>query len=206
MLNAESGKLQKLLPELTPKQQDGLMGTIVKSAVAQNGLESMTDWFRNAGASLPESSRNRAFILLIDSFTQNPRSWTQSVDFMKQASSPDQELFASGLQEMARRSSRYDPRKTLEVLDEYIPQNKFLSAGRDRFIRQCIEGASNTSVAVTGDWLNENTNSPIYNDVVRHYLDQIKTLDPGSARAWAQSVTDPDLRQKLTSELPAPDQ
>jgi hypothetical protein len=107
---------------------------------------------------------------------------------------------------MARRSSRYDPRKTLEVLDEYIPQNKFLSAGRDRFIRQCIEGASNTSVAVTGDWLNENTNSPIYNDVVRHYLDQIKTLDPGSARAWAQSVTDPDLRQKLTSELPAPDQ
>lgn len=205
MRDAEPGKLLELLPELTPKQQDGLMGTIVNSAVAQNGLEGMSDWFRVAGAALPEASRNRAYMLLVDSFTQSYESWTRAVDFMKQASSPEQVLFARGLQQMAWRSSRYDPRKTLELLDEFAPQNQFLSAGRDQYISQCMAGASTSSIFVIEAWLDGNTNSPIYNDVVRHYLSQNKSLDPSAAMARAQSVTDPALRQKLMSSLSAPE-
>lgn len=203
MKDAAPEKLQALLPKLKPEQQAGIIGRIVDDEVKMHGLSGMADWFRTTGASLPEATKDRAFTFTIDAFTQHQTAegLQQAVEFLKQISDPAEQRFATGLQQMVWRSARNSPRETLDLLNDYLPQNQFLAETRGKFISQFVKVASNNTVNTIGDWLNEHRESPIYNDVARQFLTHVQSIDPDGAKAWAKSITDQAVRDEMLSLL-----
>ncbi len=102
---------------------------------------------------------------------------------------------------MAWRTARYNPGRTLDLLNEYGPQNELLAQNRQDFIRKCIEGASTNTINTIGNWLNTHTDSPYYNEVVEQFFHQVRPVDPDGAKAWASAVKDESLRSQLLAQL-----
>jgi len=103
--------------------------------------------------------------------------------------------------EMVWTSARHSPGATLDLLNEYLPQNEFLAAARGKFISECVKIASNNTVNSIGEWLNAHRASPIYNDVATQFLTHVQSIDPQGAKAWAESITDEAVRAEMLSRL-----
>jgi hypothetical protein len=203
MKDADQDKFQALFPKLPPEEQAGIMGRFVENAVQEHSLSGMADWFRTSAATLPEGAKNRAFSLTVDAFTQNqtPEGLANTVTFLKQVCAPDDPMFAAGLKQMVWRTARYSPGGTLDLLDQYLPQNQHLAAMKDGFISECVKTSSNNTVNDVGDWLNNHRASPIYNDVAGAFLTHVKSIDPEGAKAWANSITDQALRDQMLLQI-----
>ena len=200
---ADPGTLQTVFPQLTPDMQTTLVGRCVEDAVQQHGLSGMAEWFRTGAAGLPEKVKARALAQAVDSFTQNqtPEGLQRTVDFLKQVAAPEDPAFATGLNQMVWRTARYSPGGTLDLLDQYLPQNEHLAGMKADFISRCVRTASVSTVNDIGDWLNHHRTSPIYNDVAGAFLTHVNTIEPEAAKAWANSITDPGVRAEMLQRL-----
>lgn len=199
---ADSAKILELLPALPEGRfTEALAGRVVEGALLERGRDGMAEWFTGISASVPESVKVRMYRRMVDSFTQNPSEAFQTVDILKQIDQPDGQLFATGVLQMTWRTARYNPERTLDLLNEYGPQNEFLAENRGKVIRDCIVGSSTNTIDTIGNWLNGHQDSPYYNEVVGQFFDQITPLDPDGAKAWASSVKDEALRTELLSRL-----
>jgi hypothetical protein len=201
--SADAEKLLEIFPELTPEQQERHVGNVVEAALLEKGLEGIADWYKKAAEVLPDSAKARTFRRVIDGFTQDSSAWTNAVDFLKEVSSPDQALFAEGLMQTVWRGARHDAKQSLQLLEEYLPQNTFLQEAKGEYVRQCLESASTNTIGTIGEWLNLHKDAAIYNDVALALTHHVKEIDPAGARSWAESITDPTLRETVLSELPA---
>ena len=203
MKGADTEKLGVLFPKLPTDQQAAIASRMVEDAVQGHGLGGMAEWFKTTGASLEAEAKDRIFARTIDAFTQNQTAGglQQAVAFLKATCAPEEKAFADGLQQMVWRSARHSPKETLDLLDDYLPQNQFLAETRDKFISQCVQMASNSTVNTIGEWLNEHRQSPIYNDVAGQFLTHVQSIDPEGAKAWAESIPDPAVRDDMLSRL-----
>jgi hypothetical protein len=201
--DADQDKFQALFPKLSPEVQAGLMGRFVENAVQEHSLVGMADWFRTSASTLSDNAKTRAFSLTVDAFTQNqtPEGLAKTVEFLKQVSAPDDPMFASGLKQMVWRTARYSPGGTLDLLDQYLPQNEHLTEMKSDFIRECVSISSGNTINDVGDWLNSHRTSPIYNDVAGAFLTHVSAFDPEAAQAWANAITDQALRDEMLSRL-----
>jgi len=110
-------------------------------------------------------------------------------------------MFATGLKQMVWRTARYSPGGTLDLLDQYLPQNQHLAPMKNDFISECVKTSTNNTVNDVGDWLNNHHASPIYNEVAGAFLTHVSSIDPEAAKAWADSITDQALRDEMLSRL-----
>ncbi|HWB06556.1 MAG TPA: sigma-70 family RNA polymerase sigma factor [Verrucomicrobiales bacterium] len=203
MKEADLDKFQALFPALPPDLQSGLAGRFVDNAVQEHGLAGMAEWFRTSAATLPKEAKNRAFSLTIDAFTQNQTNegLAHTIDFLKQVCAPGDPLFAAGLKQMVWRTARFCPGETLDLLDQYLPQNQHLAAMKNDIVSECVKISSNNTVNDIGNWLNGHRTSPIYNDVAGAFLIHVKSFEPEAAQAWANSISDPALREEMLLRL-----
>lgn len=199
---ADSAQILEMLPTLPEGRfTEVLAGRIVEGALLERGRDGMAEWFAGISASVPESVKVRMYRRMVDSFTQSAHDAFQTVDILKQIDQPDGQLFATGVLQMTWRTARYNPERTLDLLNEYGPQNEFLAENRGKVIRDCIVGSSTNTIDTIGNWLNGHQDSPYFNEVVGQFFGQIKPLDPAGAKAWASAVKDEALRASLLSQL-----
>ncbi len=68
---------------------------------------------------------------------------------------------------------------------------------RPELLERAVRGWIGANPNAMGEWLRQNSSAPHYDEIVVPYVNQIRSVDPEAAAAWAATIKNPEVRAKV---------
>jgi len=186
-----------LMTDVPESERSSAIGSLTWAIVYSGGIEEAQKWFAYFGKENFEKDPSlvkQAHNTVLEAIARGDGD--ETTEFMLAQS--DQPWFdRSRLDQMLAGWSQSNPERVLDVIGRLPADEENL-----RWIDNAVSKWTAIGESSVGNWLIENKPSPaIYDRVTAAFSERIRDIDPEAARAWMETIEDPELKRRVQSEL-----